>query len=187
MRSASFATALATLSLSLGLRLSAGAESRPPLEWSFRVQPKPSGRIGQAGPTAYLHSPPEVRAGGASGWQGSCRLDRPDGTAIFGRSCPKFVQSCLEPEWGGWSAPPGGSLGIVIRVNQVARNTQMGAILPSHTSLLLRADFAKMRPGRPSSALGRVPSIRTRQERHCTLNRGRLVGWALSLRVIVFT
>jgi hypothetical protein len=33
----------------------------------------------------------------------------------------QFVQSCLEPEWGGWSAPPGGSLGIVIRVNQVAR------------------------------------------------------------------
>jgi hypothetical protein len=68
-----------------------------------------------------------------------------------------------EPEWGGWSAPPGGSLGIVIRVNQVARDTQMGAILSSQSS----ATCCSRNSSAPTASLPPPCSTRSRDSTGC--------------------
>jgi hypothetical protein len=68
-----------------------------------------------------------------------------------------------EPEWGGWSAPPGGSLGIVIRVNQVARDTQRGAILPSQSL----ATCCSSNSAAPTASLPPPCSTRSRDSTGC--------------------
>jgi len=85
----SFATALAALSLSLGLRSPAGAGNPLPLQRSFRARPHSPEKTSRGCPTAYPHWSPKFRFGGASSWR-SYQPYRRIRAPVFERFCPKL-------------------------------------------------------------------------------------------------